>query len=361
MKVNDLRFHRKKFPVPGELVVGKIVKITTDIGVYVNLLEYGNLEGLIVIGELSRKKIRNIHRLIKVNKIEVLSVLRVNEEKGYIDLSRRKVIEADFNETYRLYTKNKIAHNIIVSLASRLNVEPIELYKNWGWDKEEKYNSLYDFFGLLLNTHNKKQGKEIDEIIEKESESSNEEEKINKNEETEIQNENIKNEKYLNTNKHAEILDNLLEGIPQNIHNLLLEQIVIKYNIQKVKIRADINMTSRGSQGILTIKNSVSKALAEINDQIKKESDKILNHEKKTDDEENEIEVTLFKPPTYSVILCTENLQKGKENIRKCINLIKKYLLEHKGTSFEESSFKVFGLKERRLDEDESEEKEEAS
>lgn len=60
-------------------------------GAYVKLLEYDNIDGMILLSELSRRRIRSIQKLIRVGRNEVVVVLRVDKEKGYIDLSKRRV------------------------------------------------------------------------------------------------------------------------------------------------------------------------------------------------------------------------------------------------------------------------------
>lgn len=40
-------------------------------GAYVALLEYNNIEGMILLSELSRRRIRSINKLIRVGKQEV--------------------------------------------------------------------------------------------------------------------------------------------------------------------------------------------------------------------------------------------------------------------------------------------------
>lgn len=307
-----LRFHRNKYPVPGELVIGKNVKIT-ELGVYVRLLEYGGIEGLVVIGELSKKRIRNIQKLIKLNKLEVLSVLRVDKEKGYIDLSRKKVVESDYNDTYRKYTKNKIGHNIIVSLGQKIGIDPLELYENWGWDKAESYNSLYEYFGNILEAYNYENGRKEEIIREEDDENS-----IGK----EMQN-STKTPKYK--------LSLLLQDVPLEIQNNLIEQISSKYNAQKVKIRADIDLTCYGQDGIQAIKKSLLSAY----------------------DYNNELIISLVKPPTYSITLISDNHTKGKEILKECLVHVKNKMNTFKGGCYEEVSLKVYGLKERKIDEEE--------
>ena len=51
--------------------------------------------GGILLSELSRRRIHSIQKLIRVGRNEVVMVLRVNQEKGYIDLSKRHVSPMD--------------------------------------------------------------------------------------------------------------------------------------------------------------------------------------------------------------------------------------------------------------------------
>ena len=60
-------------------------------GAYVKLLEYDNIDGMILLSELSRRRIRSIQKLIRVGRNEVVVVLRVDKEKG--QLSPAKSLE----------------------------------------------------------------------------------------------------------------------------------------------------------------------------------------------------------------------------------------------------------------------------
>lgn len=71
------------------------VRSIAEMGAYVYLLEYNNIEGMIFLSELSRRRIRSINKLIRVGKTEPVVVIRVDQFKGYIDcpndVSRRKM------------------------------------------------------------------------------------------------------------------------------------------------------------------------------------------------------------------------------------------------------------------------------
>ncbi|KAM1724765.1 hypothetical protein ACFX11_023178 [Malus domestica] len=56
------------------------VKNITDIGTYVSLLEYNNIEGMILFSELSYRRIRSVSSLIKVGHIEPVMVLRADKD-----------------------------------------------------------------------------------------------------------------------------------------------------------------------------------------------------------------------------------------------------------------------------------------
>lgn len=53
-----------------------------EMGAYVHLLEYNDIEGMILLSELSRRRIRSINKLIRVGKTEPVVVIRVDKEKG---------------------------------------------------------------------------------------------------------------------------------------------------------------------------------------------------------------------------------------------------------------------------------------
>lgn len=57
------------------------VRSIAEMGAYVTLSEYNNIEGMILLSELSRRRIRSIQKLIRVGRSECVVVLRVDKEK----------------------------------------------------------------------------------------------------------------------------------------------------------------------------------------------------------------------------------------------------------------------------------------
>lgn len=126
------------------------VQEIAEMGAYVKLLEYDNIEGMVLLSELSRRRIRSIQKLIRVGKNEVAVVLRVDKEKGYIDLSKRRVSAEDILKCDERYNKSKAVHSILRHCAEKFSVSLEELYQTVGWPLSRKYGHAYDAFKLSI-------------------------------------------------------------------------------------------------------------------------------------------------------------------------------------------------------------------
>ena len=74
------RFYEQKFPEMEDVVMVNVRSIA-DMGAYVHLLEYNNIEGMILLSELSRRRIRSINKLIRVGRTEPVVVIRSGSNK----------------------------------------------------------------------------------------------------------------------------------------------------------------------------------------------------------------------------------------------------------------------------------------
>jgi translation initiation factor 2 subunit 1 len=121
-----------------------------DMGAYVKLLEYDDIDGMILLSELSRRRIRSIQKLIRVGRNEVVMVLRVDRDKGYIDLSKRRVSPEDIVKCEERYNKSKMTHSVLRNVAEKTNT-PIEtLYQNIAWPLNKRYGHSLDAFKLSI-------------------------------------------------------------------------------------------------------------------------------------------------------------------------------------------------------------------
>lgn len=119
-------------------------------GAYVKLLEYDNIDGMILLSELSRRRIRSIQKLIRIGRNEVVVVLRVDKEKGYIDLSKRRVSAEDVIRCEERYNKSKSVHSIMRHVAEKTKTPILKLYEQIGWPLNKKYGHANDAFKLSI-------------------------------------------------------------------------------------------------------------------------------------------------------------------------------------------------------------------
>lgn len=75
------RFYKNKYPEVEDVVMVNVRSIA-EMGAYVHLLEYNNIEGMILLSELSRRRIRSINKLIRIGRNECVVVIRVDKDKG---------------------------------------------------------------------------------------------------------------------------------------------------------------------------------------------------------------------------------------------------------------------------------------
>jgi translation initiation factor 2 subunit 1 len=153
------RFYENKYPEVDECVAVKIIHITES-GITVNLLEYGNIEGMILLSEVSRMRMRSINKFITVGSVDYAIVLRIDEEKGYIDLSKRLADFEDINECKKRYSNSKLVNLIInnIHIALRSNQQRTsvinsvtEIYELVVWPLTKVYGTSFDSFKEISN------------------------------------------------------------------------------------------------------------------------------------------------------------------------------------------------------------------
>ena len=77
------RFYHEKYPELEDVIMVNVRNIQ-EMGAYVRLLEYNGIEGMILLSELSRRRIRSINKLVRVGRNECVVVIRVDKDKGEI-------------------------------------------------------------------------------------------------------------------------------------------------------------------------------------------------------------------------------------------------------------------------------------
>eukprot|EP01132_Coremiostelium_polycephalum_P005423 gene5423-6765_t len=94
-----------KFPKEQDIVIAKTTELT-DVGLLMILPEYKNKIGFLLFKDVEYQRVK---RKFKENMIYVCRVVRVDEEKGYIDVSKLKILEKELSEQYlQRYRKAQI-------------------------------------------------------------------------------------------------------------------------------------------------------------------------------------------------------------------------------------------------------------
>lgn len=241
--------YEARYPEVDDVVMVQ-VKSIAEMGAYVSLLEYNGIEGMILLSELSRRRIRSITKLIKVGRQEPVMVLRVDKEKGYIDLSKRRVSPEDVSKCEERFNKSKMVHSIMRHVAETTGSDLEELYKTVAWPLYRMFGHSFDAFKTMVQDDGEAIFKKLEE---------------DKGEPVAV--------------LTPEVVDALLKNIKRRM------------TPQPVKIRADVELQCFHYDGIEHIKNAIRAA-------------------ETASTEECPVKMKLVAPPLY--VLTTQTLDKTK-------------------------------------------------
>lgn len=117
-----------QYPQEGELVIATVTKIHYH-SIFCNLDEYKGVSGMLHISEVAPGRIRNINEYVKEGKVIIVKVLRVDENKGHVDLSLRRVTEAQRKQKAASRKRQALVENIITQVSKTANIEEKDVYK----------------------------------------------------------------------------------------------------------------------------------------------------------------------------------------------------------------------------------------
>jgi translation initiation factor 2 subunit 1 len=132
-----------RYPEPGEYVIGTVESIFKQ-GSFITLDEYGGKKGMLPLSEISLKWVRNIRDYVREGQKVVLIVLGVNPERGHIDLSLRRVVDAKRKDKLQQVKQLQRSEKLFEVLAGELKVPVEEIKNNVGEKILDKYGSLYE-------------------------------------------------------------------------------------------------------------------------------------------------------------------------------------------------------------------------
>jgi len=130
------------WPEEAELVVCT-VKEVKNFGGFVTLDEYEGKEGFIHIAEVSSGWIKYIRDYVREGQKLVCKVLRVDRDKGHIDLSLKAVNEHQKREKIQEWKNEQKAEKLLAITAERIGITIDEVWDRFGYDLLDKFGSLY--------------------------------------------------------------------------------------------------------------------------------------------------------------------------------------------------------------------------
>lgn len=136
---------KSDWPEEDELVLASVTRVNPN-SVFCTLDHYGGRTGLIHISEISPGRIRNIRDYVVEGKKAVCKILKIDKDKGHIDLSLRRVTEIqkrNFNDQLKQEQK---AEKLIKVFAEQEKLKVEDMQKGFIKKIGEDYDFVYDFF-----------------------------------------------------------------------------------------------------------------------------------------------------------------------------------------------------------------------
>ena len=158
-------YKKKGFPEDDELVLCTVSSVQHN-SVFVKLDEYDR-DGMIHISEIAPGRIRNIRDYVVEGKKVVCKVLRTNQERGYIDLSLRRVNEMQKRTKLEFIKQEQRAEKILEVVSKKLNLDIKKLYEEIKNLVSKDYDVLHIFFEDVALGNAKLSEYNIDKKIEK--------------------------------------------------------------------------------------------------------------------------------------------------------------------------------------------------
>jgi len=117
-----------EWPSQDELVIAVVTEIL-DHGAYVKLESHGGKKGYLPISEISQGWVTDIRRFINPGQRVVLRAIRVNPQKGQIDLSLKRVTPSERNAMLKAWKRRRKFSKIMEEFSNELKLQSEERNK----------------------------------------------------------------------------------------------------------------------------------------------------------------------------------------------------------------------------------------
>ncbi|XWV26930.1 putative translation factor [Tupanvirus soda lake] len=233
----------------------------TDLGVYVELIEYNNIEGLIILSDLSKSRFRSINKVVKIGKRFAACVQTLDVKSNNITLSKKIVSDDEAKQCENNYKTLKYIYDLVNFFIRKMQkdynitITLDTIYKTFVWSLSNDAEFL--IFAL------KSASKDFNKVYE-----------------------------------------NKLDNVDPIWIECFKEVLSLKFKNKEVLLEAILEITCYETSGINIIKNTLLEASGMANEQFP-------------------YKIKLVKSPYYSIIIRTNNQEPAVKLITEVIDIIK--------------------------------------
>lgn len=135
---------RNKFPETGEAVIGT-VKTVNPYSAFVHLDEYG-CDGMVHVSEVARKWVRDIRSFVKEKGTVVCVVMNVDEAKGHVTLSMKRLSDRDKNRRLQEWKRDEKGEKLLEKAAEKRGITLDQAYEEVGFDIQDSFRDMLEAF-----------------------------------------------------------------------------------------------------------------------------------------------------------------------------------------------------------------------
>ncbi len=139
----------RDYPEKNEYVVCTVQDVK-NYGAFVSLDQYGKKTGYIALPEIATGWIKYVRDHIREGQKIVCKVLRVDEKREHIDLSKKQVSAHHKASAIREWKSEQKAERLFIMMAERLGTPVEQCYEEFGYGLVETYDSLYHAMEEIL-------------------------------------------------------------------------------------------------------------------------------------------------------------------------------------------------------------------
>ncbi|KAK8876219.1 hypothetical protein M9Y10_006410 [Tritrichomonas musculus] len=283
-------WYPNEYPKEHDAVIVRLTRVD-ELGIWVELLEYASKEGMIPIGQYTTRKTRRVPKNVKVGKIAVALVSRVDAEQKSMDLTRQGIKPEDIKDAEKRFSDYKNFVSLLYYVSTKVETVPFpELVQKIVYPLHEKSVALMQ-------------------------QQEDEDHQIAENAYTLL----------LKSVRQPELLNGL--EIPDQVKEVLFDQLKKISTPTEVRIHGLFEAEVLTAEGVDALREALSSGY-ELEKEIVVDDDIEGLPEK---DKGPKLSLTVIAPPIYSVSYDVYNAEKGMELVKKVLERIEQRIKAVKG------------------------------